>query len=878
MEYNQNKLLFFILIIVSFAESFNCRFHYSSFFQEEENSTTPSRTYYKNVSDIVGKLFLDSIKKPEFIANTSERCRNNLKFSYGGISKNLTYYFTKKILLDSSKNKNDVSTYKECMEKKYYYFDEKSGSYPFFKPTYMIVNVKLKQTKNITQSNYNEGDYVLGICVPRVCNNDEFKSLFLQIQKMLSYVLTISKEEELDVTLLDDSDESSKFNWYDSFYILVYILEMVFFFIVLFDFVPFSLLKCFFKNKRKRTSRLSSVKNNSIGSNGSTGSDPSSVNESNNKSYGKYNKQLFKKFKSCFNKRENSDELFTSVLTFSKLNNYSGLTYIKGLRGISMIGLVAGAIYFDMLNHPSTIFGEFAFVEILISFSYTVYFLGMRFSAPVLFSCSGYYLFYKFMCFLDDSYEDDQNRKKELEEKKNRVSVVNNSMKKNKIIDDDDDDDDFKERRPQDVKWSYLFRFILYQGHKMLMFFVIVIITRFVLYKLVATLKDNSPMWALYEIEYLRSTSIWDILLSFTTIPSFCTGEKFYKEFSILNYFWFVYNEIFFFILGVIIIFSAYRYKIRIDRLLIMFIPATFVLKLLYYFIFGGDINPNIYYYYKDYGKYMTTPFFNLPYYLIGLYFSSLNYVVQKGLTYEEAEKQDKSFLLLSIRNVNFLKSASKAFIYVLCGLAFIGLNLIVLVQYIYFTFRRATTKHDNNDDFILQLINTKDNHLYDFYSNTFIKIVFLFDIEVVVYLLHWICFAFYIKGNNFINDFFSNSFWLSLDKAYFSFLLSVNTTILYILPQLDTRINFNFYNILLYGIISFFVILLMAFLAYIFFELPLKRLIKFFLCKEETDESSVFNQYPIPAEVLLEGEGKEEEEEEEDVENNNFFFDKKYL
>ena len=68
-----------------------------------------------------------------------------------------------------------------------------------------------------------------------------------------------------------------------------------------------------------------------------------------------------------------------------------------------------------------------------------------------------------------------------------------------------------------------------------------------------------------------------------------------------------------------------------------------------------------------------------------------------------------------------------------------------------------------------------------------------------------------------------------------------------------------------------------MAFLAYLFFELPLKRLIKFFLCKEETDESNVFNQYPSPAEVLLEGEDKEEEEEEED-DGNNLFFNKKYL
>ena len=280
------------------------------------------------------------------------------------------------------------------------------------------------------------------------------------------------------------------------------------------------------------------------------------------------------------------------------------------------------------------------------------------------------------MCFLDDSYEDDMTKKKEIEEKKNRASLANTAQKKTKITMDDDDDDEIKERRPQDVKWGYLFKFIAYQGHKMIMFIVIVIVTRFIVYKLVANSKDNSPMWKLYDVEYLSKTSIWAILLSFTTIPSFCTGEQFYDEFSILNYFWIVYNEFFFFFLGVVIVFSAYRYKIRIDRLLIVFIPITFAFKLFFYFVIGGDINPTIYYYYKDYGKYMTTPFFNVPFYLIGMY-----YVVQKGLTYEEAEKEDKNFLLLSIRNVNFLKNASKGIIYLICGLAFNSLRSIYLFQ-----------------------------------------------------------------------------------------------------------------------------------------------------------------------------------------------------
>ena len=145
------------------------------------------------------------------------------------------------------------------MEKKYYYFDEKNGTYPFFKSTYMIANVKLKHMKNITMSDYNDGDYVLGLCVPKVCNSTEFKALFFQVENLMSQVLHVNKDEDLEVTLLDNENESSKFNWSDSFYLFIWGIEMSFILIVLFNFVPFSVLKCFFKNNRKSTGRQSSM-------------------------------------------------------------------------------------------------------------------------------------------------------------------------------------------------------------------------------------------------------------------------------------------------------------------------------------------------------------------------------------------------------------------------------------------------------------------------------------------------------------------------------------------------------------------------------------------------------------------------------------------
>jgi hypothetical protein len=46
----------------------------------------------------------------------------------------------------------------------------------------------------------------------------------------------------------------------------------------------------------------------------------------------------------------------------------------------------------------------------------------------------------------------------------------------------------------------------------------------------------------------------------------------------------------------------------------------------------GEKYFPTLYYYLFDYGKYMTTPQFNFPSYLIGMYFGFINYCVQKGI------------------------------------------------------------------------------------------------------------------------------------------------------------------------------------------------------------------------------------------------------
>ena len=102
-----------------------------------------------------------------------------------------------------------------------------------------------------------------------------------------------------------------------------------------------------------------------------------------------------------------------------------------------------------------------------------------------------------------------------------------------------------------------------------------------------------------------------------------------------------------------------------------------------------------------------------------------------------------------------------------------------------------------------------------------------MIDSEIIVFIIHLMAFGFYVKGENFINNMFSNSMWLIFDKLYFSFFLLINPISLYILSQCETRIILNKNNTIIYSFICGFNAFVISILSFLFFELPYKRIIK---------------------------------------------------
>ena len=84
------------------------------------------------------------------------------------------------------------------------------------------------------------------------------------------------------------------------------------------------------------------------------------------------------------------------------------------------------------------------------------------------------------------------------------------------------------------------------------------------------------------------------------------------------------------------------------------------------------------------------------------------------------------------------------------------------------------------------------------------------------------------------ILTFFSNISWGIFDKSCFSFEIVSNMIILFVIYSSETFISVNIYTIFLYFIFILVLVLLFTFLSYIYLELPLKRITKLILNKND--------------------------------------------
>jgi hypothetical protein len=210
-----------------------------------------------------------------------------------------------------------------------------------------------------------------------------------------------------------------------------------------------------------------------------------------------------------------------------------------------------------------------------------------------------------------------------------------------------------------------VFPFILYQSHKYFMLIFTILFCKFSFFTLFKGL--DSPIWFYFGRYFCDrpAFSDWRFYLLFFIIPQFSYDLGGKGKQNIYEYLWMTYNEIFFFIVGVFIVYINYKFKYRGDRILLFLIAFLYIIKIVFccYLNIKEIIFPSVYYYFLNYGKLMINPIFNLSYFLIGMFFGSINFTIQKGILVpndklnESNELQNKPYLLIPSQIINLFKS-----------------------------------------------------------------------------------------------------------------------------------------------------------------------------------------------------------------------------
>ena len=165
--------------------------------------------------------------------------------------------------------------------------------------------------------------------------------------------------------------------------------------------------------------------------------------------------------------------------------------------------------------------------------------IGVRYAPRIIISCSGYILIYKYISFLERN-------------------VTNNTQ-----------------------VFSVCLKFFIYKTYKYILLILLLLFERYSLYQIYILINSNTPIWKFFHLYILKKPSIGQFFLSFIMIKYMIpksSEENYRNGNNFLHYFWLAFNELFFFIVGIILITIGYKKKYRIDKYILFLIP--FILNL----------------------------------------------------------------------------------------------------------------------------------------------------------------------------------------------------------------------------------------------------------------------------------------------------------
>ena len=822
--------------------------------------------------DLMGKVENVFMDEGLLKNNFSKDCNYLIKNIYFSNYTYTTAFFLKKILIDSTKNKNDFLTYENCIEKKD--FPEIKDLNFTVQPVFVIGIVDdIIQKNNLKNSLLSEKyKYISSFCFPygiykednkEMCSSEDYDKL---INVALQTFHNMNTSDIHTMKILSNE-------FFPREYVYC-IISLIFIFLPLLIWILLSIYKEIKIRSYERENQLMQL------------IDSQDILDKNHKkdkliSKGYQFSKFYNYLQVFFNISKNVKELFNFTLNVTNFNNLNGITYIRGILGIAMILYILGQIVLVLFNFPSKSISQSNIYNTINNPFYALLFFSLRYAPRIILSCSGYILVYKFLCYI------------EQEQKK------------------------------------YFIKFLFLQSYRFILLIIVLLFMRFCLYYIDSIISQRRrPMMEIYHYNINEHDEyFFERLITFLLFSG--GNSEFRKRQNLIQYFYLPLNEMFLFIFGTAMISLGYLFKFRIDFMIIILILSLFVIKIIFYIntLYKNEYYSTLYFYLYDYGELMLNPIFNLPYYLIGMYFGLVNFSIQKGVTlfkiktnesyaliemfeneqdnemkedddmnredsdnvskddnkvikmnkisktinnkngeevlklsnsyeYSRKKKSSKKRKKKEEKNINFQKNENedlddkiKEMPFLISPLKFLNYHrgyhrqncfriliifffiFIILSMFIHMIMILIYQKNNKENINNIDLFSLKD-----IIPNYFLNIFYLVDIELIVFMINWIFFVLYSRSEKSadIFDFFNNRYWSFFTKSYFSFTLISTPIIIYVFYQSETVVELYLGNIFLYFSIDIIFILVCNILFYSCFEFPFKKIFKAFFIGEE--------------------------------------------
>ena len=565
----------------------------------------------------ISYLFLDLFDAPVSCLNLHFDIFNNSVL----FDQEITIQLINKMIVDLYSSKNDFLSFDSCLQKSKIRAEVKLKSGILtIEPLYVISMIDDTNNKGIYKNStlFEKYFFTFGVCFPDlylngssifsddgICHGIFYEDI---IDLLLNFTNDMTTASIENIYLKDKDDKFSNKEIIGDLipFVLILIPLLIYIFLIL------------IKNKLikpKKQGEIYNKLNNDIQKLVEEENDENEEEEDTQNEKRKKVMLLFPKWykllKDIFNYGNNVKELFNFSLNNRNINNINGLGYIKGIMGLSILLIIIGYTFFTLYNLPVKYFGIWSFHNSISYFLYFPIFIGLRYSPRIIFSCSGYTLAYKYLSFI--SQEPDY----------------------------------------------FFWKFNLLESYKYIILIVIILFVKYSLYHINLFISKNSPSWEIFERKVLKmSESKFKTLMKIITckINNIKIDHERLSQ-DIFDYYWMTLNEIFFFIFGTIIISLGYRFKMRIDYFIVFLILFLYIVKIIYYYIYyynNEKIYTTLYYCLFEYGKLMLNPLFNLPSFLIGMYFGLINYTILRGINFSNdiiAVNKDESNLLILNEN-----------------------------------------------------------------------------------------------------------------------------------------------------------------------------------------------------------------------------------